>query len=971
MADPLSVTASVAGIVSLGLTVCQGLLSYYGPYKTCYEDVKHTVEIVETLNGTLQGLNGLLAKASVFQHPSVAQQATCAADLIKRCQEHIHKLTAMLAKFRKTSSNGKLTGFRSQVNRMLYPFQKETVVSVKESLTSLQRNLGSALQGLQLALEVVGQNQMDVVLSYTASTASDTNQVVTMIQGLGDTHTGMDSKIDMLAARIDCLEDILRNGAQPLPSPSLLRSALDTQREINEDLPKFITDGRQLFGCTCPNGSPNRLYGRTPGPSVSPHRPLCPVNAKSMKLTTTYTRAVLCTTLLNYSVKLSFTVTSGAGGFSISPKLEFHAIVTEDSPSFTFIRHLIFCCFRQSLGVEAPVAYSQTLAQMFQDGAASPSDTLANGMTLLHMLASLYPMVPSKEQANWHALIKYLRQAGCSPTRVDSSGETPLDMLVIASRELPSVISEPLLIEVGREILDAGGHITRSAFPFENRLQSRPPRHIIGIDRSIYILQQLYKAADCTGSDFPEEAVPLMTRSTAELRSLVHQGVDMKDWILWYTDWPEGLLILLQAGYKAHENVIYGALDFDCEASVRILLETGNIHVGPLQLWAAASNPNPRIGDLVIQALVDRRKHLQFLAETHLSVDELSEWLLRPDALIDFQAFYIAGALQKKGINISGVWEPHPWSVYCVSGYDISIADRLWNAGFRDVEPPSFFHRNLLTMGCWNNTDHFRSILEEARWLIRKGAEPYRLCEGTPALHFVAFAVGNTLPRFRNEGWVEHLTQLPIELKGLLRQILLDNTCDACCCACSTGGCRGLSIVLRGLLGSFSHFTTTTYLRYGRQIAAIVTWLAGTFETVPRYFGRLAEDTLRSLTFNCIGITHTCSHPWDCTNISSEISEIHHEERYLLEDFESLMHEILRAYKGYTTEFPEFLTGYWLRRMEEYHSCRVTPSEEEIKSLRECGVVLHEPTPPTEIHSPYESDSSSGTGALMDETMLE
>ncbi|GAB1195919.1 hypothetical protein APSETT444_005184 [Aspergillus pseudonomiae] len=648
MADPLSVTASVAGIVSLGLTVCQGLFSYYGPYKSRYEDVKHTVEIVETLNGTLLGLNGLLAKASVFQHPSVAQQATCAADLMKRCQEHIHKLEAMLAKFRKTSSNGKLTRFKNQVNRMLYPFQKETMMSVKESLTSLQRNLGSALQNLQLSLKVVGQNQMDVVLSYTESTASDTNQVVTMIQGLGDTHTGMD-------------------------------------------------------------------------------------------------------------------ITSGAGGFSISPKLEFHAIVTEDSPSFTFIRHLILSCFGQSLGMEAPVAdsqtlaqyldmeasvaYSQTLAQMVQDGAASPSDTLANGMTLLH--------------------------AGCSPTRVDSSGETPLDMLVIASREISSVISEPALIEVGREILDAGGHITRSAFPFEHRLQSRAPRHIIGIDRSIYILQQLHKAANCTGSDFPEEAVPLMTRSTAELRSLVHQGVDMKDWILWYMDWPEGLLILLQAGYTAHENALYGALDFDCEASVRILLETGNIHVGPLQLWAAASNPNPRIGDLVIQALVDRRKHLQFLAETHLSVDELSEWLLRPDALIDFQAFYIAGVLQKKGINISGVWEPHP------------------------------------------------------------------------------------------------------------------------------------------------------------------------------------------------------CHPRDCTNISSEISEIRHEERYLLEDFESLMHEILRAYKGYTTEFPELLTGYWLRRMEEYHSCRVTPSEEVIKSLRECGVVLHEPTPPTEIHSPYESDSSSCTGALMDETMLE
>ena len=33
MADPLSISASVAGLVSLGLTVCSGILQYYGAWK--------------------------------------------------------------------------------------------------------------------------------------------------------------------------------------------------------------------------------------------------------------------------------------------------------------------------------------------------------------------------------------------------------------------------------------------------------------------------------------------------------------------------------------------------------------------------------------------------------------------------------------------------------------------------------------------------------------------------------------------------------------------------------------------------------------------------------------------------------------------------------------------------------------------------------------------------------------------------
>ena len=79
-------------------------------------------------------------------------------------------------------------------------------------------------------------------------------------------------------------------------------------------------------------------------------------------------------------------VTIGAGGLSISPKLEFRAVVSAYSPAFTFIRHLSRSGYhRVQRNMEVPHADPVTLAQMFKDGAASPSDTLPNGMTMLHV----------------------------------------------------------------------------------------------------------------------------------------------------------------------------------------------------------------------------------------------------------------------------------------------------------------------------------------------------------------------------------------------------------------------------------------------------------------------------------------------------------------------------------------------------------------------------------------------------------
>jgi hypothetical protein len=78
-------------------------------------------------------------------------------------------------------------------------------------------------------------------------------------------------------------------------------------------------------------------------------------------------------------------MTHGAGGFSISPKLHFRAVVPKDSPAFKLVgkygRHHRYLHMEKG---EIRRTH-QALFELFRAGRASPTDTLENGDTLLHV----------------------------------------------------------------------------------------------------------------------------------------------------------------------------------------------------------------------------------------------------------------------------------------------------------------------------------------------------------------------------------------------------------------------------------------------------------------------------------------------------------------------------------------------------------------------------------------------------------
>jgi hypothetical protein len=149
MTDPFSVAGSAVGVVSLGITVCQGLTTYYGKFKSFHGEVDdvtcRAVNLDTVLNLLLKMLVSPLASGTL----SKSECTTIAIDIILRCRQRLQKLEKMLEQCG-NSPSGNILKSKFQINRILYPFRRETIMTLVETISGLQANLDTALYMLNL-----------------------------------------------------------------------------------------------------------------------------------------------------------------------------------------------------------------------------------------------------------------------------------------------------------------------------------------------------------------------------------------------------------------------------------------------------------------------------------------------------------------------------------------------------------------------------------------------------------------------------------------------------------------------------------------------------------------------------------------------------------------------------------------------------------------------------------------------------
>jgi hypothetical protein len=148
MAEAFSVTSGAVGVISLGLTICQGLFAYYEPFKTFHEQISDIESRITALEGVLDVLQRVLNEGFAQFGASTAQSTTVALGTICSCQDGLNRLQIILQKCTQANGSKICTSLNRQVNRLLYPFRRETLVALMELLDRLQATLNISLQML-------------------------------------------------------------------------------------------------------------------------------------------------------------------------------------------------------------------------------------------------------------------------------------------------------------------------------------------------------------------------------------------------------------------------------------------------------------------------------------------------------------------------------------------------------------------------------------------------------------------------------------------------------------------------------------------------------------------------------------------------------------------------------------------------------------------------------------------------------
>ena len=148
--DPISIATGTAGIVSLGLQICGGLVTYCKAW-SCYDrDVEKALERLTCLSLTLESLDKTLSTYEIDKHDT-ADNVGVARDKIHSCISNLNTLHSILVELQLIGQPaGVLDKIHNVRLRSIALFNKEKFRRLQDSVEDTQRKLDSAMQILQL-----------------------------------------------------------------------------------------------------------------------------------------------------------------------------------------------------------------------------------------------------------------------------------------------------------------------------------------------------------------------------------------------------------------------------------------------------------------------------------------------------------------------------------------------------------------------------------------------------------------------------------------------------------------------------------------------------------------------------------------------------------------------------------------------------------------------------------------------------
>jgi hypothetical protein len=161
----MDVAGSAVGIASLGIQVCQGLLTYYDDWRGYHTDVGSAYDSIDDLSRTLA-----LLKASLDSDELDEERKNRVKRCLQSSEESLAKLSQKSQKLRK---HGQPEGLRqkawAEIQRAWYPFRASTLAKLREIVDDVRERLKLAVQVLQLDVSTTSQRMLKSVAADTSS----------------------------------------------------------------------------------------------------------------------------------------------------------------------------------------------------------------------------------------------------------------------------------------------------------------------------------------------------------------------------------------------------------------------------------------------------------------------------------------------------------------------------------------------------------------------------------------------------------------------------------------------------------------------------------------------------------------------------------------------------------------------------------------------------------------------------------
>ncbi|KAF5677091.1 ankyrin repeat-containing protein [Fusarium circinatum] len=280
-------------------------------------------------------------------------------------------------------TTGRRTKARNKGKKLLYSFHRPKLEQMATKLHHINATLQLGLQSLGLSVSLLGSEKLATIQATSQTISSDLLVVRSEVSAISTPIQGIQSTVSQFETRFDGLEN-------------LLQQLLVQGSTINRTLQEITPAMNAAWG-------PLRFSHET---KIERHTPGCPATEaikeidRSSKFALTY---VGLRSLLNSAIQLSFSVRSGAGGWSLGPNFTYYPMVdSRTAPAFRMFGLLSHSKFYLSRGrteygsienaewwKELLPSVASSILSLFRAKKASPRAVDAFNQSLVHYVASI------------------------------------------------------------------------------------------------------------------------------------------------------------------------------------------------------------------------------------------------------------------------------------------------------------------------------------------------------------------------------------------------------------------------------------------------------------------------------------------------------------------------------------------------------------------------------------------------------